>query len=408
MVDPLLRPVDLVHQPAKFQDRYKVVQKLHEELVKLKGAKYAKKLIKLAVMLESRVAKSSKTTQTYRFTVNVLIRDLIKYKGNINEISIAGKPLIGGKQRVGARIDVPLLEDIASVMEALNGLVLTQEQMAKNGYITRGQTLGENTEASNKEAFESSYVDCFRCKMKFQRADVKKEVACKYHPSKRQYNFERKFYEYPCCGETTLSVSPLRLGCKVFQHHVYKDEGFKLLSRISPFFDTKDIDGVANVIAIDCEMGFTTLGYEMIRLTLVDFFTDKVLFDQITRPVGEILDLNSEYSGVHEIKDSESMSYKDAMKEVLGNTMINKNSLLVGHGFENDLNVMRLFHDKCIDTAVMFLRKGTYKQALKDLAFKMLGTRIQTGEHDSAIDAITTMNVVKKHLNIPIDKKEWS
>ncbi|CAL9738282.1 RNA exonuclease 3 [Monosporozyma servazzii] len=408
MVDPLLRPVDLVHQPAKFQDRYKIVHKLHEELVKLKGAKYAKKLIKLAVMLECRVAKSSKTTQIYRFTVNVLIRDLLKHKGNINEISIAGKPLIAGKQKVGTRIDVPLLENIGSVMEALNGLILTQEQMEKNGYITRGQTEDDKIESLNKDAFESKYIDCIRCKMKFQRCDVKKEVTCKYHPSKRQYNFEGKFYEYPCCGETTLSVSPQRLGCKVFEHHVYKDEGFKLLSKISPFFDTKDIDGVTNVISIDCEMGFTTLGYEMIRLTLVDFFTNKVLFDQITRPVGEILDLNSEYSGVHQIKDSESLSYNDAMKNVLGNTMINKNSILIGHGFENDLNVMRLFHDKCIDTAVMFLRKETYKQALKDLAFKMLGVRIQTGEHDSAIDAITTMNIVKKHLNIPIDRQEWS
>lgn len=408
MTDPGLRPVDLANQPAKFQDRYKVVHKLHEELVRLKGNKYAKKLVKLAVMLEAKVAKSSKTAQTYRFTVNVLIRDLINHKGNINEISIAGKPLIPGKQKAIRGVDGPILEDVNKIMEALNDLLLTPEQMEKNSYITRQQIEDFNLEFLNKVTFESKYVDCFRCKMKFQRSDIKKEVMCKYHPSKKQYNFEGKFYDYPCCGETSLSVSPQRLGCKVFKHHVFKDEGYTLLSKISPFSDTKNINGLSNVISIDCEMGFTTLGYEMIRLTMVDFFTNRVLFDKITRPLGEVLDLNSEYSGVHEIKDSDSIPYDDAMKEILNKNMINKNTILIGHGFENDLNVMRLIHDKCIDTAVMFLRKGTYKQALKDLAFKMLGVKIQTGEHDSAIDAITTMNIVKKHLNISIDRKEWN
>lgn len=407
MSDTSLRPLDLANQPAPFQERYKVVHKLHEQLVKLKGAKHATKLIKLAVMLEARVSKTSKTAQGYRFAMSVLMRDLIKHKGHINEITIAGKPLIPGKFKSTLKRDVTPLENIEKIISSLNELVLTQEQMEKNGYITRRQVEEiQNSDNPNPEN-ESSYVDCFRCKMKFSRMDVKREVTCRYHPSKRHYNFEGKFYEFPCCGETSISVSPQRLGCKIFKHHVYKDDGYRLLSRITPFSDSKDIEGVKNVISIDCEMGFTTLGYEMIRLTLVDFFTNKLLFDHVVRPVGEVLDLNSEYSGVHDIKESESLTYEDTMKQVLNNDMINKNSILIGHGFENDLNVMRMVHDKCIDTAVMFLRKGTYKQALKDLAFTKLGTKIQLGEHDSAIDAITTMNIVKKHLNIPLDKKEW-
>lgn len=407
-----LRPVDLVNQPAKYQERYKIVHKLYDHLVKLKGEKHSQRWIKLAVMLEAHVAKLSKSNQSYRFTINILIRDLVKHKGNINKIVVAGRPLIPGKKsdRIENRgSDASIfLENVNDILEELKKIILSEDQMVRNGYITRKQIEAYDDGMKDRDGKnESLYVDCFRCMMKFKRTDIKRQVTCKYHPSKKIYNFDKKLYEYPCCGETSESVSPQRLGCQVFKHHVFKDEGYSLLSKISPFVDTQKIDGDSNVISIDCEMGFTTLGYEMIRLTMIDFFTSQTLFDKIARPIGEIIDLNSEYSGIHEINENNSISYEEILKEILGPKMINKNSILVGHGFENDLNVMRLTHNKCIDTSVMFLRKGKYKCALKDLAFRMLGTKIQMGEHDSAIDAITTMNIVKKHLNIPLDKKNW-
>lgn len=413
MSEASLRPVDLVNQPAQYQDRYKIVHKLYDNLVKLKGEKHSQRWIKLAVMLEAHVAKLSKSNQGYRFTINVLIRDLIKHKGNINKIVVAGRPLIPGNNKsdrienIDSGLSI-LLRNVDDILKELNELVLDEDQMSRNSYITRRQVneyVGEfrDTASGNR----SLYVDCSRCIMKFKRTDVKRKVMCKYHPSKKIYNFDKKIYEYPCCGETSESVSSQRLGCQVFQHHVFKDEGYSLLSKISPFVDTEKVDGETNVISIDCEMGFTTLGYEMIRLTMIDFFTSQVLFDKVTRPIGEIIDLNSRYSGIYEINKDNSISYEEVLKEILGPRMINRNSILIGHGFENDLNVIRLIHDKCIDTSIMFLRKGKYKQALKDLAFKILGTKIQTGEHDSAVDAITTMNLVKKYLNIPLDKKDW-
>lgn len=397
-----LRPVDLVNQPAKYQERYKIVHKLHELLVKLKGQKHSQRLTKLSVMLEAHVAKLTKNNQSYKFTINLLIRDLIKYKGNINKIVVAGKPLISGKrtERIGS--STLSINDVDKILKELEHLVLSIEQMDKNKYITRRQVeLYENVSTSSS----SLYVDCYRCMMKFKRTDILREVTCRYHPSKKIYNFDKKLYEYPCCGETSESGTLHRLGCQISKYHVFKDDGYGLLSKISPFADTQSIDGEVNVISIDCEMGFTTLGYEMIRLTMVDFFSNKILFDKIIRPIGEVIDLNSEYSGIHEINNDNSISYQETMKQILGPKMINKNSILIGHGFENDLNVMRLIHDRCIDTAILFLKKGKYKQALKDLAFKMLGTRIQTGEHDSAIDAITTMNLVKKYLNVSLDQK---
>lgn len=79
---------------------------------------------------------------------------------------------------------------------------------------------------------------------------------------------------------------------------------------------------------------------------------------------------------------------------------------MIGHGLENDLNVMRIIHRSIIDTAILY-SKGKYKVSLKNLAFEFLSRKIQSGEHDSSEDAIATMDVVKVKNGIPLDQKDW-
>ncbi|RJE17138.1 RNA exonuclease [Aspergillus sclerotialis] len=45
-------------------------------------------------------------------------------------------------------------------------------------------------------------------------------------------------------------------------------------------------------------MGYTTQGLELVRLTAVTWPEGKVLLDILVRPFGEILDLNSRFSGI--------------------------------------------------------------------------------------------------------------
>ena len=421
-----LRPLDLKTQPAPFQDRFKMTHKIFETLHQHAPAKALKNgnglvLERIAVDLEARVARSSKTLQSYRFNLSVLLRDLVKYKCNLKLIKVCGVPLVGNKRvaRSTTRSQVPprpaaaaVTDTVSSIItrakaiESSKSLLLDRNLLEKHGYIMDRYTMEPTTTDGSTSSTTGNYVECCRCGTKFEKTKILESTLCTYHPAKRIFNKETKSYTYPCCGETSDSASFRRLGCCQFQHHVFKANTYFELRSISEFLKTSVIEGNENVLALDCEMAYTSEGFEMVRLTIVDFFTSRVLFDSIVRPFGEVVDLNSQFSGIHEIDPLYSLSYDECMETVLSRDLINRNSILIGHGLENDLNVMRIIHDKVIDTAILY-SKGRLKTSLKNLAFEVLSTRIQEGEHDSSQDAIATMNVVKKKLGISLTQTEW-
>lgn len=390
-----LRPIDLVTQPAPYPERYKILQKLVTLLQKVRP-NAGNGTNKLAIGLEGRVAKTSSSSQSYRFNMSVLFRDLTKFKGDLSKIRIAQKPIVSASKAVKGDLSK------AAVMEKLKALLHEVSVLEKNGYIMRSVPSD-----GVKDTLIGAHETCVRCNTKFERSNIMKKTLCRYHISKKQYDRTTKTYQYPCCGETTASTSFLRLGCKTHDHHVFKSETAEALSDISEFIKTSKVDGEENVLALDCEMGFTSLGYEMIRLTIVDFFTSKTLFDEIVQPLGDVVDLNTQFSGVSEINRKTSLSFNETMDRVVSPKLINANSILIGHGLENDLNVMRIVHQRIIDTAILY-SKGRYKTSLKNLAFEFLSRKIQTGEHDSSEDAIATMDVVKIKNGIPIAQKEWN
>lgn len=386
---PPLRPIDLKSQPAPYQVRYKVIQKIHAVLKKSSASRLSN-CDRKAVELEGEVAKKSSSGQSYRFNASVLLRDLsrpngrsTKANGKINEAS-------------GTLLKTQVLEKLTTVL-------LPVEKLLENGYFLT-TTLEVD---SDDDAKGGVHKVCIRCNTKFRKDQIMKPTTCRYHIQKRRYNRNTKVAEYPCCGETTSSSSLLGLGCKTMSHHVFRPETFQEMSQISRFMTTDLIEGESNVLALDCEMAFTSMGYELIRLTIVDFFTSKVLFDEIVQPFGEIVDLNTEFSGVHLIEKNKSLSFEETMTRVLSKNLINRNSILIGHGMENDLNVLRIVHRRIIDTAVLYPH-GKFKSSLKNLAFETISRRIQSGEHDSSEDAIATMDVLKFKLGIPINQKTWN
>ncbi|CUS25025.1 LAQU0S25e00210g1_1 [Lachancea quebecensis] len=390
----VLRPLDLKTQPAPYQSRYMVLQKMLKTLEKFHSA--SPELGKKAVEIEAAVAKKSASSQSYRFNASVVLRDILKSKGKLDCLEPSSK-----KRGTNASA-IKLTKSQA--MEALQAVLVDQATLAANGYNTGG--VSEIIEQVNDTDNQGIYTTCIRCNTKFRKDQIMSPTTCRFHVQRKKYNRETRQGEYACCGETTSSSSFLALGCKTLVHHVFRAETFSEMERISPFHKTSQVQGKTNVLALDCEMAFTSCGYELIRLTIVDFFTSKVLYDEIVRPFGEVIDLNSEFSGVHVIKEETSVSFSEMLKKILHESLINKNSILIGHGLENDLNVMRLIHDKIIDTAILYPR-GHYKSSLKDLAFEVVSRRIQTGEHDSSEDAIATMSVLKSKLGIPLAQDVW-
>ncbi|AAS54541.1 AGR052Cp [Eremothecium gossypii ATCC 10895] len=380
----VLRPVDMRMQPAPYEGRMKVIHKILEQLQKYRPRKA--NLEGLAVQWEHEVAKRSSSKHGYMFNASLLLRDIARHKGNLN--------------RQG-RYEAPAPQvSKAEVLAALRNLVLSEQVLSENGYVTAQDAL--ESAAEEKEGLET----CVRCLKKFDVRDIMVPTQCQFHVLKEQYNKDMRTFQYRCCGEIGTSCTPFALGCKTLEHHVFRPCTYAAMSKLLPFRNTRGVEGETNVLALDCEMAYTSCGYELIRLTVVEFWTNAVLFDEIVQPLGEIIDLNTQFSGVHEIDRAVAKTFEEAREVFLSPAMINENSILIGHGLENDLNVLRIIHDKIIDTAILY-PNGKFKSSLRNLAFQELSRRIQTGEHDSSEDAIAAMDVVKHKLGIPLDRKTW-
>lgn len=150
-------------------------------------------------------------------------------------------------------------------------------------------------------------------------------------------------------------------------------------------------------------MGFTSQGFELLRITAIDFFSGEEAFDILVKPKGEVLDLNTRWSGVAEIKE-EALSFEDSMA-LLGE-VIDANTVMIGHGLENDMNAMRLIHTKIVDTAILYPKHKatpTFRYSLKQLAFQYLGRNIQSGQHDSGEDSLAAIDVTKHFIEQELD-----
>jgi RNA exonuclease 1 len=125
------------------------------------------------------------------------------------------------------------------------------------------------------------------------------------------------------------------------------------------------------MLIVDCEMVISEAGFELARATIVNF-EGEVIFDELFKPSVEIINYNTEFSGITQ-----------AMLEPVTNTLQNKlypfletivcpETIMVGHSLENDLRAMKLIHNKVIDSSVLFMTKSGSKFKLKNLADRIL------------------------------------
>lgn len=105
------------------------------------------------------------------------------------------------------------------------------------------------------------------------------------------------------------------------------------------------------IIALDCELVYTTSGMALARLTVIDHNLVVVL-DEHVRPQGTVLDLNTRFSGVKEEDVESSVLDAKGVRDKLGE-LIDEDTIMVGHGLENDMKAMRIVHLRVIDTAIV-------------------------------------------------------
>lgn len=196
---------------------------------------------------------------------------------------------------------------------------------------------------------------CDRCKKEYTVKNMltKEDMeTCTYHPLRMatvQRNGEKRRV-YRCCGDAIDSNGCTR------GPHVYKEESLTVLHQKMPFVSApaRDINGSKirhKLVALDCEMGYTTAGMELIRLTVVDEQKNKLL-DELVLPSNMIIDLNTRFSGV---KTLEGAKYDlDGIRKKLFE-YVDQDTIIVGHGLENDMCALRLVHTKVVDTVIVSL-----------------------------------------------------
>jgi len=311
-------------------------------------------------------------------------------------------------------------------------LVAVQNGLLKHGYVVTSPSEADIEQARKGVEASQGWEECDRCKSRFQVFPGRRESdgaltsggKCTYHygkarrPVKEKADTGHKDTIYTCCNQTLGTP-----GCTTAESHVFKVSEAKRLALIMPFKGTT-IQGPSppdHAVCFDCEMGYTTRGLELIRLTATAWPDGEELLDVLVRPIGEVLDLNSRFSGVWPTDYANSITYAadakvsqdeqgsgrrlplvdspdEARELLLGHLTIT--TPLMGHAIENDLNSARIIHPTIIDTVLLYPhpRGLPIRHGLKMLVKKHLNKDIQMGGaqgHDSKEDARAAGELVR-------------
>ncbi|ADM11796.1 putative RNA exonuclease [Encephalitozoon intestinalis ATCC 50506] len=146
-----------------------------------------------------------------------------------------------------------------------------------------------------------------------------------------------------------------------------------------------------DIIALDIEKVKTQRGKDPGRITMVDS-NGNAVYDKIIKPKEPILDYLTRYSGLTKEIIDKGIDVEVVRNEIFD--FIGTNTVIVGHGIENDLSSLELYHNKIIDTAHLFLNPSGRKISLAQLAKIYLSKDIHAETHDSRIDATTCLELL--------------
>lgn len=331
------------------------------------------------------------------------------------------------------------LSSLDEQIAVLKHLRTTLEGLEQFNYVTSKPSDREIASAKAGLAAAGGWETCDRCGTRFQVFPGRDENGrltshgkCRYHwakpyraaGTKTDRILGQSESSYRCCNKSAGSE-----GCVEAPTHVFYVKDPKRLASILQFEHTPPRTDIRRrqPVSFDCEMGYTTRGMEVIRLTAVSWPDGKLLLDFLVRPYGEILDLNTRFSGVTSEAFAKAPFYQlgsgsepapdalylhkvesPAAARELMFQQLSPDTPLIGHAIENDLNVCRIIHPFVIDTVLLYPhpRGLPIRYGLKMLSQKYLSRSIQAaGEdgHDSKEDAVATGDLVSRKV-----AEKWS
>lgn len=462
-----LNPRLLSRAPAQHEFRSKLLKALHEQYQRLNSE--LKKSTdkgdgKLVLSAQALIVKALDDEQ------DIAVKKSAVYSNTVKNRIMQYKRMSVAKwkeERVAAVKEAKGEKDgVATTSKVIDtGLTTKQEidfvprlSVTLDGYAPYGYVTSVPKDAdidSAKKAVEASGNTeiCDRCKRRFAVFPGRREEdgalasngTCLHHPGKIYFVDRRPGdrgevqKRYRCCHQSIGDTE----GCTTGETHVFKTVDPNRLGGVLNFVKTPPNPDVPvdRAACFDCEMAYTVYGMELIRLTVISWPAGDTLLDVLVQPIGEILDLNTRYSGISTKDMVEAERWKpgdDPSPKVIASTgsskpperklkivpspedardllfsIISPNTPLIGHGTENDLNAVRIIHPTVIDTVLLYPHKRglPIRNSLKYLMDKFLDRKIQVDKtdendipqgHDSAEDAMAAGDLVRLRI-----KEEW-
>jgi hypothetical protein len=445
-----LNPRMMGTAPAAHAVRAKLLNLLHDQMARLDKDLRAssdaaleplrlspQELITEALDVEQRIAQESSAVYPNVLKLRIVALRKMTVDGwkaeRLAQIARGNPPEAAPKAMEAAKVMTglsPTLE-IAFLPQLLTPL----EKLSQYGYIPVGPTDADIKEARAGVESAQGWEVCDRCQSRFQVFPGRRESdgaltgggKCTHHwgkarrPPKDSTNAGQRETLFSCCLQAIGAD-----GCTTAETHVFKVSEAKRLALIMPFECTPPNPSLTKrgAVSFDCEMGYTSLGLELIRLTATDWPSGDPLVDVLVRPLGEILDLNSRFSGVWPADYTSAIPSTDppapakapdasdggpvplpivptpAHARSLLLKHLTPETPLIGHAIDNDLNAVRLIHPTIVDTVLLYPhpRGLPIRYGLKMLAKTHLGRDIQMGGdqgHDSNEDALATGELVR-------------
>ena len=445
-----LNPRLLPMPPATHGFRLILVTKIHEQLVRLnnesaktpeefpEGSLLSERdLITMALDEEETVARENRLVYS-----NVIKNRLLRYTKmklkEWKEVVLKRKSQKSGRaaEEEGPKAESP--PPIETGLTTQEELVVLQRLKAplaglsKWGYVTAAPTEVELEEARRGLETAKGWEVCDRCKTRFQVFPGRREDGtlttggkCTYHwgkvytPQRNPYLVAKPEKRYACCNQPVGESA----GCTQADCHVFKAGEVKRMASVLQFEKTPPNPNAPTdrAVCADCEMCYTVYGMELVRLTATAWPSGEEILDVLVRPMGEILDLNSRFSGIspqqltnaqpyHEgaeegTTDSASslriVSSPSAARELLFKH-ISPETPIIGHALENDFGAARIIHPYFVDSALLFPHRFglPYRNSLKVLMKINLNRDIQMTSdnklgHDSKEDARAAGDLVR-------------
>ena len=449
--------------PASHDMRYRLLRALYEQLTRLNSEvqKDANHEEEKLVLSEQEVIKKALdieegATLTPSIYSNVVKNKILAYKrmSVLQWKEEIAKVLAKARAVEAARLsDTPLsksteppkpietgLKPEEEIKILLSKLLTPATDLSEHGYVSTLPSEQDIEQAKQGVEAAKGWEVCDRCKSRFQVFPGRREEdgslasggPCTYHFGKPFWSERsaldpkaKRERKYRCCGQA-IGDSP---GCTKADNHVFKISEVKRMAAVLNFQETPDNSDKQSAwpVCIDGEMGYTVYGLELIRLTATSWPSGDELFDVLVKSIGQILDLNSRYSGVWPQDMAEALPWiaqphdesiteesngtkrklriveSPAAARALLFSHVSPQTPIIGHGLENDLNSTRIIHPTIVDTALLFPHKAglPFRNGLKMLMHTHLNRDIQVvvngkmDGHDSKEDANAAGDLVR-------------